>query len=62
MSFDKWLYQPENYSLRSERFYADLDAVIDGRLKYDVILGWLQAAYEVGFDHGIKSQIKENKK
>jgi hypothetical protein len=50
-SFDDWFEEMEGFSFRSERFYDDFDFAAKTN-DYGVIIKWLQAAYEVGYNHG----------
>jgi hypothetical protein len=49
MSFDDWFYEVENYGLRAERFYEDLQRAMDDPTR---MVEWLKAAYEQGKNHG----------
>jgi hypothetical protein len=56
MTFEEWLNESEVYSLRCERLHDDL-VENDSRphkVKYDLVLKWLKAAYDVGYDRGWK--------
>jgi hypothetical protein len=64
MTFDEWLNEIENYSLRIERLYDDLDAItgVDKTASESVrnralMLGWLKAAYETGYSHGYNEGV-----
>lgn len=46
MTFDEWLYEVENSSLRLERLYDEVDCSNNGRL-----IKWLEAAYNCGYEH-----------
>jgi len=50
MTFDEWFYGIENFSLRAERFYDEIDP--DSRTDTKALVSWLRAAYEVGYEHG----------
>ena len=50
MTFDEWLDEFENFSMRRERLYEDLKGFKDGDSQ-TYIINWLQAAYEVGAEH-----------
>lgn len=57
MTFDQWLNEIENYSLRIERLYDDIDTItgVDKTASEAVrnralMLGWLRAAYSVGYE------------
>lgn len=64
MTFEEWFNEIENYSLRGERFYLDLDVFGEKFMEdglyvmnidaYEPILKWLKAAYEVGYEEGCK--------
>ena len=44
-----WLGDIENYCLRLERFYDDVDQLTDNSLRnYAILLSWLNAAFEAG--------------
>ena len=46
MTFDEWLYETENSSLRVERLQDEVQTDSAGKL-----IKWLQAAYTVGYEH-----------
>lgn len=46
MTFDEWLYEVENSSLRLERLMEEVPTANSGRL-----IKWLEAAYKMGYDH-----------
>lgn len=47
--FEKWFYELEVYSFRSERFWDDFEyASKSGDTK--VIVKWLQTAFEMGYN------------
>ena len=63
MTFDEWFNEIEGFHLRCERFYDDAEAY-----KYRcepgdvrVLLGWLKAAYEVGYDHAMSKLVDDGK-
>lgn len=53
-AFDKWFYQIEDFSLKSERFFNECDNYlgnndIDHKEEGEkVFLSWLKAAFEAG--------------
>jgi hypothetical protein len=47
MTFDEWLDEIENYSARWERLRCDIPDVDSV-----VLIQWLRAAYDVGYDEG----------
>lgn len=49
--FDTWFEEMEGFSFRSERFYDDFDYAAKTK-DYKMIIKWLQAAYEVGYEDG----------
>ena len=49
--FEDWFYEMEGYSFRSERFCDDFDFASKTN-DYQVIIKWLQAAYQVGYEEG----------
>ena len=54
MEFEDWFDQTEAFSLRSERFYCDLDHTRPDSLESQKrMVGWLKAAYEAGKQHEI---------
>ena len=64
MTFDEWLNEIENYSLRVERMYDDLDMMTgvpktasEARRNQIVFMGWLRAAYNVGYEQGRNDYI-----
>lgn len=54
MTFDEWFNEIEGFHLRCERFYDDAEAYKHrcepGEV--DVLLKWLRAAYDVGYEQG----------
>lgn len=49
--FVDWFEEMEGFSFRSERFYDDFDYA--AKMKdYKMIVKWLQAAYDVGYENG----------
>lgn len=59
MTFDEWLGETENYSLRIERLYEELDYIAGTKSTDDKsfrnkvkMLSWLKAAYDVGYEQG----------
>ena len=57
MTFDEWLNEIENYSLRIERLYDDIDTVTgvdktasEAARNRSLILSWMKAAYDVGYE------------
>lgn len=63
MSFDKWLEETEVYSRRGERLYEDLRMYkFNDRADEGIIMKWLRAAYEVGYDHAIKNAFTDDGK
>lgn len=64
MTFDEWLNEIENYSLRIERLYDDLDTItgVDKTASEAIrnralLLGWMKAAYNVGYEQGLHDSI-----
>lgn len=49
MTFEDWLNEIENYSCRQERILTELD---DCR-RTGILLSWLRAAYDVGYEHAL---------
>lgn len=52
-SFNDWFEEMEEYSFRSDRFYDDFDFAAATN-DYPMIVKWLKAAYEKGYDDGQK--------
>jgi hypothetical protein len=51
MTFDEWLDEQEGFS--GPRMYRLMDDINSPEPSYnDLILKWLRAAYEVGYEHG----------
>jgi hypothetical protein len=51
MTFDEWLDEQEGFS--GPRMYRLMDDINSSDPKYsDLILKWLKAAYEVGYEQG----------
>lgn len=50
MTFEQWLYGVEGFSLRFERLYEDLNDYQGDNI--EIVLKWLQAAYDVGYEQG----------
>ena len=50
MTFEDWFNEIENFGLRSERFYEQLD-LLAGGAPQDGIINWLRAAYTAGREH-----------
>ncbi|CAB4142725.1 hypothetical protein UFOVP447_30 [uncultured Caudovirales phage] len=59
MTFEEWFYGIENYSLRAERFYNEIDP--DSRIDTKAIVSWLEAAYKVGYEHRNKELMDDGK-
>jgi hypothetical protein len=51
MTFEDWFNEIENFGLRSERFYEQLD-LLAGGAPQDGIVNWLKAAYQAGYEQG----------
>lgn len=53
-AFDEWFYQLEAFSLKSERFFSDvehylkLEDEVEQREAEKVLLSWVKAAFESG--------------
>jgi len=52
--FNDWLWEQEGFSLRADRLFADLGGDYE---RYEVVVNWLKAAYEIG-----KKQESDNAK
>ena len=50
VNFEDWFNERENYSLRSERFFSQLQAlsVRDRKEREQFVMGWMEAAWEQG--------------
>ena len=64
MTFDEWLNEIENYSLRIERLYDDLDTITgvdrtasEAVRNRSLLLSWMKAAYDVGYEQGRHDSI-----
>jgi hypothetical protein len=47
--FNDWLWEQEGFSLRADRLFADLGSDYE---RYEVVVNWLKAAYEIGKQEG----------
>jgi hypothetical protein len=47
--FNDWLWEQEGFSLRADRLFADLGSDYK---RYEVVVNWLKAAYEIGKQEG----------
>lgn len=61
MTFEKWFNEIENYSLRGERFYAELEAYRDGFIPASNLIDWLTAAYQVGYQDALNRLMDDGK-
>ena len=52
--FNEYFHESEGYSLRSERFYASLDAFTSKQALAASMVLWLRAAYEQGAKTGAR--------
>ena len=53
MTFEEWLDEIEVYGSRMERLMDDINNINSPHPSYnDLILLWLRAAYEVGYEEG----------
>jgi hypothetical protein len=61
MTFEEWLVESEVYSLRCERLYSDLveNDAHPYQMKYNLVLKWLKAAYDVGYETGHTQDYNE---
>lgn len=55
--FNNWLWEQEGFSLRADRLFADLGSDYK---RYEVVVNWLKAAYEIGKQEG--NQVLEDLK
>jgi len=53
--FDDWFNEMEGYCFRSERFWDDFDYVKDSK-ENQIMVKWLRAAFQVGYDAGQKHE------
>lgn len=58
MNFGDWFFEIEIFSFRAERFFEDIKSLngMTENEKYQYMIKWLEAAYNVGFEHGVKSK------
>jgi hypothetical protein len=56
MTFDEWLYETENFSLRLERLLEELPVENCGTL-----IKWLNAAYDAGFEQSESRFVDDGK-
>lgn len=68
MKFDEWMNQQEKYSTRVDRLYDDIDMItgvpkspIESARSKNIILGWLKAAYNVGYEHATTQHQDDGK-
>ena len=59
MKFEDWLHETENYSLRLERLYEDLNDYQGDNI--EIVLGWLKASWQVGYDHAMGNLLDDGK-
>ena len=57
MKFEDWFDEIENFSLRSERFFSDLNEYEPG-INPEIVVKWLKAAFEVGYDAGSSAEAE----
>ena len=53
-NFSGWFNEPENYGLRSERFFIQLAYIEDPLERNAFIERWLQAAFDTGYESGLQ--------
>ena len=53
-NFSGWFDEPENYGLRSERFFSQLEHTHDLTERNKLIENWLRAAFNTGYESGLK--------
>ena len=59
-TFDKWFYQLEAFSLKSERFFDDCDHYLKNEDELQkkegerILLSWLKAAFQAGQESKVK--------
>jgi len=68
MTFDEWMNRQEKYSSRVDRLYDDIDMItgvpkspIESARSKNIILGWLKAAYNVGYEHATTQHQDDGK-
>lgn len=61
--FNTWFNQVESFGLKSERFYDDLDDVKTGKISSNILINWLEAAFEAGLEAKTKKgfEVKPEK-
>lgn len=59
MKFEDWFYEVENFGLRAERFYNEIDP--DSKTDSKALVSWLKAAYDVGHAHAL-SRLEDDGK
>lgn len=60
MKFEDWFHEPENFSLRAERFYEEIRYYkYNDKMDNSRILEWLRAAYEAGREHEQQKNLEE---
>ena len=55
MTFEEWLNETEVFSSRLERLYEDLNDYQGDNI--EIITQWLKAAYDVGYETGMKNKL-----
>lgn len=53
-NFNEWLNEIEGFGLRLERLYEDLNDYQGDNI--EIVLKWLEAAYNVGYEDGRKNR------
>lgn len=48
VNFEAWFNELENYSLRSERFFSQLEAIKEQELRQRFVMCWMKVAWEQG--------------
>ncbi len=56
MTFDDWFYEQQNFSLRAEWFWEDVQGYQGDNP--EVLLKWLKAAYEEGYNQARYDTMK----
>ena len=61
MTFNEWFYGLEGFSLRCERFDADLIAFQEDAVGNKRIEEWLKCAYDVGYEDAMGRKLDDGK-
>lgn len=63
MDFEDWFYEQEDFHIRAERFYDEMDMAWGDTSEAGIIsiVKWLRTAYEVGKEHATMHTIDDDK-